>query len=69
VDVAGSTALQLALDAGHVDCIQIILNEKEANNIEARLRLEKSLQDAVLINNDYDLAKSFLQKINKENIK
>jgi len=69
VDVAGSTALQLALDAGHVDCIQIILNEKEANNIEARLRLEKSLQDAVLINNDYDLAKSFLQQIKKDNIK
>ena len=68
-DVSGNTALQLALKGGHVDCIQIILSEKETNSIEARLTLEKSLQDAVLINNDYDLAKRFLEQINKDNIK
>ncbi len=69
VDVAGNTALQLALEGGHADCIQIILSEKETNSIEARLLLEKSLQDAVLINNDCDLARRFLEQINKDNIK
>ena len=34
VDVSGNTALQLALESGHVECIQIILNEKESCNIE-----------------------------------
>lgn len=41
----------------------------EMNTIEHRLKLEKSLQDAVLIHNDHELAMDSLLKINKENVK
>lgn len=41
----------------------------EMNTIEHRLKLEKSLQDAVLIHNDHELTMESLLKINKENVK
>lgn len=69
VDVAGNTALQLALENGHVECIQIILNEKENNDIGKRLKLEKDLQDSVLIDNDFDLVQRRLSGLNKDHIK
>ena len=28
IDVTGNTALQIALENGHIDCIQLVLNEK-----------------------------------------
>ena len=69
IDVAGNTALQLALENGHVECIQIILNEKENNDIEKRLKLEKNLQDSVLIDNDFQLVQSRLAELNNDHIK
>ena len=67
-DIAANNAWQIALENGFNECVQIILDELEHKQIEARRQLEKRLQDAVF-NNDLENTKTCLTKLPKHSVK
>ena len=67
-DIESNTAWQLALENSHNACIQILLKEMERKGIEARLAIEKDIQEAVY-NNELDAVRQSLSKLEPANLK